>query len=80
MITKIYTIYDRKSGIYGNPFFSQNDACAERDFKAFCAMPQNSYLAEDLELYDLGKFDSDTGEIVGWTKPEFLTGYANQKE
>lgn len=73
MLTNLYTMRDRKSGIYGNPFVSYNDKCAIRDFDAFCNLQQNSYLADDMELYKLGTFESDTGEIISY-KPEFLKG------
>lgn len=72
-MNNIYTMRDRKSGIYGNPFISYNDKCAVRDFDAFCNLPHNKYLAEDMELYKLGTFDSTTGEIVAY-KPEFIKG------
>lgn len=72
MITKLYTIRDRKSGIYGTPFGSFNDDTAIRDFKGFCNQAQNVYLADDLELYYVGYFESDTGEVLGSDKPEFL--------
>lgn len=77
MIINAYSIYDRKSGIYGNPFFSQNDETAKRDFTAFCAMPQNSYIAPDLELYAVCSFDSSTGEVMVGDigKPVFLTNF-----
>ena len=32
MIQNAYTIKDAKSGTYGVPFFTQNDATAERSF------------------------------------------------
>lgn len=77
MIINAYSIYDRKSGIYGNPFFSQNDETAKRDFNAFCSMPQNTYLASDLELYAVCSFESETGEVNtnDCHKPVFLTNF-----
>lgn len=67
----LYTMYDRKSGIYGSPFVSHNDKTATRDFDSFCALPQNKYLSADMELYKLGTFNSSTGEIEHF-KPEFI--------
>lgn len=72
MITKLYTIRDRKSGIYGTPFGSYNHDTAIRDFRGFCQQASNVYLADDLELYYLGTFDSDSGALTGVDKPEFL--------
>lgn len=76
MITNLYTIYDRKSGMYGTPFASPNDGCAKRDFHAFCSHTANEYIREDLELYKLGAFDSASGCLTDPQKPEFLTNYS----
>lgn len=73
MFVKVFTMRDRKSGMYGNPFVSHNDQTAKRDFYAFCKLPQNAYLSGDMELYSLGEFDSDSGEIKAY-KPEFICG------
>lgn len=78
MISKVYVMRDRKAGFYGTPFFSQNDATATRDFFGFCRMPQNEYLADDLELYYVGEFDSESGEITSLRKPVFLTVCSNE--
>ena len=72
MITKLYTIRDRKSGIYGTPFGSYNNDTAIRDFRGFCNQAQNVYLADDLELYFVGDFNSDSGEVLRFDKPEFI--------
>lgn len=74
MKSKLYTMRDRKSGIYGTPFASYNHATAQRDFKSFCSMSQNQYLSGDMELYYIGEFESDTGEIYADVKPEFILG------
>lgn len=81
MIVNAYTIYDRKSGIFGNPFFSQNHDTAIRDFTAFCNLPQNNYIAPDLELYAVGTFDSDCGFLsnVNYSKPMFLINYVDME-
>lgn len=73
MKNRLYSIRDRKSGNYGVPFASFNDDTAERDFNAFCRMPQNTYLADDVELYYIGTFDSATGEACDIPdKPVFI--------
>ena len=77
MITKLYTIRDRKSGIYGTPFGSFNHDTAIRDFHSFCKQVQNEYLAEDLELYYVGEFESNTGEMKSKEKAEFLVQFSN---
>lgn len=73
MKTNLYTIRDRKASTYGTPFASFNHETAIRDFKGFCAQAQNVYLAPDLELYFIGTFESETGEVnMAHDKPEFL--------
>lgn len=73
MISKMYVIRDRKGGFYGTPFCSQNDDTAARDFLGFCRMPQNEYLADDLELFYVGDFDSESGEITSPGKPVYMS-------
>lgn len=73
MLVKMFTMRDRKSAMYGNPFVSHNEQTAKRDFNAFCRLPENQYLSGDMELYSLGTFDSDTGELISY-KPEFICG------
>ena len=76
MINKLYSMRDRKSGMYGVPFASFNDETAKRDFNAFCKQPQNVYLASDMELYYLGEFETTTGELKSIeNKPYFLTDF-----
>ena len=76
MKTCLYSIYDRKSGNYGTPFSSYNDDTAQRDFLGFCGEVANKYLADDLELYKVGQFESSSGEVFSVdNKPEFLCGY-----
>lgn len=61
----LYSFYDVCSQTFGNPFVCQNDEVAMREKRAFCMLPQNQYLANDLRLYRLGMFAPMTGEIVG---------------
>lgn len=73
MKTNLYTIRDRKAGTYGTPFGSYNHETAIRDFKGFCSQVQNHYIADDLELYFVGEFNSATGEVsMNKDKPEFI--------
>ena len=60
----LYTMKDNLSGMYGSPFVSYNEATAKREFEAYCKLPQNKYLAPNMELYFIGGFDSSTGECV----------------
>lgn len=76
MVNKLYSMRDRKSGMYGAPFASFNHETAKRDFIAFCNQPANIYLRDDMELYYLGEFETTTGELVSIEKkPEFICVY-----
>ena len=72
MELKAYTLYDRISGLYSEPFFVQNDEVAKRRFNYFC---QNTpMVASDCELYFLGEWDNTTGTLFG-VKPVFLAKF-----
>lgn len=72
MVLEIYSIYDKCSGIYSEPFTSVNKEVASRRFKQICV--GSPILAGDLQLYKLGLFDSSKGIIVASDKPEFIEG------
>lgn len=57
----IYTIYDRVSGTYGEPFLAQKDVIAQRRFNYF--MQNSPMVSQDCELYCLGCFDTECGKI-----------------
>lgn len=81
MIQNAYTIKDAKSGTYGVPFFTQNDATAERSFKQ-AAMDENTTInkfPEDYALYCVGKFDDNSGEFEQ-QKPVFICNAPLQKD
>lgn len=68
---KIYVIYDRVSGLYTNPWYSNTDGEAIRAYKnAYKESP----FALDTQLYSLGTFDNDTGEITCENK-QFICDY-----
>lgn len=68
---KVYTIFDRISGLYQFPFPAENDGCAIRYFREVCA---KSYFGQDLELYAVGTFEKESG-IMQAQKPDFLIKY-----
>lgn len=68
----MYSIYDRCAGVYGQPVFCHNDMVAKRDFTRFCQSEQAAFMSADLQLYKVGSFDSDTGEVVP-CKPELVS-------
>lgn len=69
---KIYTILDRVSGLFQDPFVAVNDAVAVRMFKTWTAAPELAPVAADLDLFLVGKINLHTGEVEGKDKPEFM--------
>lgn len=62
---KLYSIKDTKIG-YMAPFIQQNKACAIRTFKNMRNASQPNAVntnPEDKELWELGTYDEETGEI-----------------
>lgn len=79
MVTKIYAFRDTKIG-FMQPFLQQNEAVAMRTLK-IAVNDENSQIkamAEDIQLYQLGTFDDESGEI----KPEvkFVANAIDKKE
>lgn len=75
MITKLYAIYDRKSGLYGRIFHETNDATAVRFFNTSFSTPQAQAIGQDCELYCLGTYSDYMGKITALEKPAFVVCY-----
>lgn len=71
----IYAMRDKLVG-YGRPHLGVNDEVECRDFKA--AM-ENDYAAGDKELYKIGTFDDETGEITPIEHVKLLEGKPHGK-
>lgn len=69
---KLYSIYDRCSGLFQDPFVAVNDPVAIRMFKTWCSSPELQSVSQDLDLFFVGSIDVHSGEVVGNSKPEFL--------
>ena len=79
MVTNIYAFRDTKIG-FMQPFLQQNEAVALRTLK-IAVNDENSQIramAEDIQLYYLGTFDDESGEI----KPEmkFIANAIDKKK
>ena len=67
---KLYSIKDTKVG-FMNPFVSNNDGVAIRTFTNGANEPEKNAIntnPEDKELWCLGEFDDQTGELVSNVK------------
>lgn len=65
MVLNIYSIFDKKAGIYNMPFYQSNDAVARRT----AVIMRNDKTTpaytnpEDYTLFHIGHFDADTGKL-----------------
>lgn len=63
---KIVCVRDRALGSFGQPYFQANVDVAIRGYKIAINDPNNSALypiREDLELWELGTYDDNNGDI-----------------
>lgn len=76
---KIYAVKDTVIGKFMSPFYNQNDNTAKRSFEIAINSPgEIAKLYKDLQLYRLGEFDEDTGEIK--SDMEFLLNGTDVKK
>lgn len=71
----VYSMRDSVSGLYNSPTFEQNDAVAYRSFKY--AVNNNGFItfnAHDVDLFKLGDFDNETGELIPCTPVKIADG------
>lgn len=61
MKVRLYSIFDRVSGTYGEPFSALKDELAIRRFDYL--MANSPMVASDCDLYFLGSFDTNFGTI-----------------
>lgn len=70
----LYSVFDAKSRVFSIPFTSVNKFTALRDFNSAASDPQsdiNRY-PEDYSLYELARFDDESGLIAPHPQPEHL--------
>lgn len=73
MQQSIVSVFDKKTSLYHNPVTVRSIGDAIRDFETLKKNPDNRYgqHPEDYELYKIGEFNDDNGEIVT-SKPMHL--------
>lgn len=75
MVYELYSIYDKKAGMYSNPQVEINQQCAIRRFNYILQQSASQGIEPtDCELYKIGTFDSDKGTIDSLEKPLFVCG------
>lgn len=74
MKVNLYCYFDKKAHSFGAPFTAVNDEVAKRAFAGLIQDAGNRLAIFDTDIYKVGVFDSDTGEIVG-TNAEYICDY-----
>lgn len=73
MIYGVYSIFDKVTCNYSEPFLAVNNATAERRFTY--TMQHSKMISADCQLYMLGEFDSNTGAMQIADKPIFMCNF-----
>lgn len=73
----MFSIYDRVANSYGAPQLAQNEAAAKR---AFLASASKSPFAQDFDLFVVGEFNVETGEVSVPDKPVFLMHFEDNSQ
>nr|QJB20089.1 MAG: nonstructural protein [Microvirus sp.] len=85
VIKAIFSIRDKKAGVFLAPFFTDNVATARRQL-ALPANSEESFLGiypEDYDVYNLGTWDDNSGQIEMKPVPDFcfcISELAKKKE
>jgi hypothetical protein len=77
MILKVYSIRDTKAEAFNRPFYTINDALAQRIISD--SMQQDTSLSQhaaDYSIYYLGEFDDSNGIITPLAEPKFMFNLA----
>jgi len=74
MVLKVFSIFDVKSCIFSQPFFSSHSGTALRSFSDLVQDKSSSVARhpEDYKLYCLADYDDCSGAFVSKPQPEFL--------
>jgi len=75
MIQNAYSIKDVKANAFSAPFFSINDAVAQRSFEQAKNDPNTTINQnpQDFSLYRLATFDDQSGELHPEKQPYYLS-------
>lgn len=81
MITKLYSVFDFKTAVFGRPFTDQSDNSAIRNFADAVndsSNPNNLWHKhpEDFSLFLVGDFDDENGELIPIHPKNLITASA----
>mgnify|MGYP003375826781 CR=1 FL=1 len=74
MKRKVYTVRDAKAELFNTPFYQTTHGEAERTFKNL-VQDKTSMVGkypEDYDLYYMGEFDDNTGNIMSLETPQHI--------
>lgn len=76
MIKLIYSVWDSKAGLYGQPFFAQREEVAVRHFAAALGDPASMLgkFPEDFTLFHVGHFNEELGTLTPTTPTSVVGG------
>lgn len=74
MLKQMFAVYDKKTKIFSNPWFSIRKEAAIRDFTYAANDPATEICryANDYALFYIGSFNDETGEVLSLTSPEHV--------
>lgn len=84
MELKVFSIYDQKARVFGNPFVAPTTGLAERMVKDIMRNPGHALAKypEDFTLYEVGTWDDADGNFIN-TEPHncgLLMRFLEEKE
>lgn len=71
MSYKLFSVYDRLSHLYGNPFVQVNDSCAKRYFQSIIVKSPDMP-ASDYDLMYVGEWFPETGVLLQNQSPSLI--------
>lgn len=74
MVSRYFSIYDKKARIYGQLFPSHTPGTAERSVRELMSNPETpmSKFPDDFALYEVFTFDDESGSILQTHEPPLL--------
>lgn len=76
MVVGVYSMFDRITQSYSEPFVAVKKEVAIRRFNYI--MSQSPMVSADMQLFQIGEFNTDTGSIV--PSVEFICNYEVKDE
>ena len=71
MLSKVYSVRDKKTEMFNPPFYQATHGEAERSFHRLVNDPKTNInqFPEDYDLYYLGEFDDNKGQLISMDSP-----------